>query len=751
MSPSWLTAAVEMAVVIIAMVAMVSEGVAAGPIASEPVTISGFPYLEDFSGTAACSDCSIANGDDQCLGIGADLGWNQDVAGEDTAGTNWVVWDQNAPTPGTGPKTGDHTSGSGNYMWIHQGTGRADSDDDDDGAPYCIPDPSNFYNRTVGMVSPIFDFSGVASSDHIFLRFWTWMYGLRTGTLTVQLNTDQVPTPGSPNVGPWTQDLLVVGLEEDRWTEQLVELVGMQGQSSVRLRFVAEFLPRSCPFATCGSGDSTPPPEDMADQAFDDVEIFLSSSATAVSAGTEDRALWVDLSSRDRLTGVMAFANQHQAAWSDLMTALGDHRMVSWGGVSATGEAIDRATVFDYETRAYVLDQDTGQLPLPRRRGAYVTLGGTSAPDGRLAIYGGRGKFGVTSQVLMLSVTSGNFEPSPSPGDLNCTDLTPLVPNHLRFPSEGARAVIDPQDSGAFYLTFGRSLVVQVNFVSRITIDATSGACSVGVITPSASGAPPPLSRWDHVVGAWSTPGAGDTYLFVFGGRFQPADVDAPGVLDDLQIFDVTSSAWLDQLATADPSQRPLGRSGATAANNALGDKLVLFGGLDDSVASATIVYADVFVLQYDLGFQLWKRLDVGLDVATVPGRAGHTMLPMFFADTTLDPTAPVSEISEGFLIYGGTVSGGAVTNHLAKLHFGTLDLVPVSTDGGDDEDPTVAIVLGVVLPFCCLLLLLLLLLGALVSAIVAWRVVAKRRLRKRYGIGNVGDAVAMTETDTAD
>lgn len=62
---------------------------------------------------------------------------------------------------------------------------------------------------------------------------------------------------------PWTQTLAVIGLGEDRWTEQLVELVGMQGQSSVRLRFYATFLPRSCPYTTCGSGDNTPPPEDM--------------------------------------------------------------------------------------------------------------------------------------------------------------------------------------------------------------------------------------------------------------------------------------------------------------------------------------------------------------------------------------------------------------------------------------------------------------------------------------------------------
>lgn len=126
------------------------------------------------------------------------------------------------------------------------------------GAPYCTPDPSNFYDQTVGIVSPVFDFSAVASSDNIFLRFWAWMFGLRTGTLTVELTTS-----GSID-GPWqSPPLAVIGLGDNRWTEHLVELVGMQGQPAVRLRFYAHFLNRSCSFTTCGSGDSTPPPEDM--------------------------------------------------------------------------------------------------------------------------------------------------------------------------------------------------------------------------------------------------------------------------------------------------------------------------------------------------------------------------------------------------------------------------------------------------------------------------------------------------------
>lgn len=94
--------------------------------------ISTFPHLETFDPATLCSDCSVANGDTECLSIGSELGWEQETT-QDSADTNWVVWTGNAPTPGTGPKTGDHTSGSGNYLWIHQGTGTADSNGDDDG------------------------------------------------------------------------------------------------------------------------------------------------------------------------------------------------------------------------------------------------------------------------------------------------------------------------------------------------------------------------------------------------------------------------------------------------------------------------------------------------------------------------------------------------------------------------------------------------------------------------------------------
>ncbi len=692
--------------------------------------ITSFPYTETFDTASPCADCSTGGLETDCLTIESELGWVQEVA-QDTANTNWIVWDQDAPTAGTGPKGGDHTSGSGNYLWLHQGTGRANNGDDDDGAPYCETDPTAFYNQTVGILSPVFDFSAVAASDSIFLRVWAWIYGLRVGVLTVQYSvTADVD-------GPWIDTVISQGIDLDQWVEHVVALP-LNGFSATRLRFLVTFLPNVCP-SGCTSGGVTPAPADMADVAFDDVQVFLSSNAPTITAGTEDRAVWLDLTIRDGLDGILPFMTDHQAAWSDVASpSFGDHRLLTWGGISSTGEAIDRSMIFDYEARSISQDLETGVTPIPRRRAGHVILGGVNATQGRLLMYGGSGKFGLTPNLLMLSLVDGSFEPVSSA--LNCTNLDVSNPSHLSFPSEGSQAVLDPLDTTRMYVTMGRSLVVQINFVTEYLVDAVSGSCTGQVLRPT-SGPSPPLPRWDHVTEAWSGVNGNRTYVVVFGGRFQPADGDTPQLLNDFHLFDTVAEEWLGQLTVADPSQLPAARSGAAAANNKAGDKMVLFGGQNDLL---DLVYSDVYVLQYDLSFQLWKRLSPGLDVSTVPGRWGHTMVPMFFPDRTLDPTAPDSQVSEGFLIYGGVVAGGLVTNHMAKLHFGSLSLPPVSTDGDDEDEPIVAIILGVLMPFCCLLLLLLLALAMAVGILMTWRSVMKKRLKKRYGIGQDIDLAEM-------
>ena len=712
--------------------------------------ISSFPYLETFDSTPKCSPCSTGGLETDCLQIETDLGWIQDVGSQDSAPTNWIVWSGDSPTLGTGPQggAGDHTSGSGHYMWIHQGTGSTYSPYGS-GAPYCEPSPIAFVTQDVGIVSPVFNFSQVSTAtDHVFLRFWYWMYGVRTGTLTVQMSTT-----GSVD-GPWDVNLTSIGLSPPEWLSEVVELPGVQGLDSVRLRFVAHFLPTYCPGGVdpfCVYTGTSPHPDDMADQAFDDVEIFLSSDAPTVTPGTEQKAIWVDLSERYDLSSVLPFASQQEGGWFNYPTPFGIHRMNTWGGVSASGEAISTFRIFDYVTRSYVYSLDTGQVPLPRQRSAFVTFGSgdlvnlTKYNDPlsheRLVMYGGRGKFGITQDVLMMDSLSGIFEPSGGP--INCTDLTPGQRSHATFPSEGSKAVLNPldPDGTTFYVTMGRSLVVQVNFITEYVIsNTTSGTCTSQALLPS-SGASPPFARWQHVVGAWKGPNANSTYLFIFGGRFQPSDNDPTQVLRDVAIFDVVSKQWLSPPLVADPSKEPSGRYGAAAATNKAGDKLVLFGGIqqDGSVVS------DVYVLQYNLKYALWEPISPGLDVDSVPGRAYHLMLPMFFDDYTLDPTAPDNETGEGFMVYGGILDGGQVSNHMAKLHFGNLDLTKLK-NGGGGSTPTIAIVLGVILPFCCMLLLLISLVGIVIGLLITWRVRAKHRLKQKYGIGqdiplNVNDS----------
>lgn len=48
------------------------------------------------------------------------------------------------------------------------------------------------------------------------------------------------------------------------------------------------------------------------------------------------------------------------------------------------------------------------------------------------------------------------------------------------------------------------------------------------------------------------------------------------------------------------------------------------------------------------------------------------------------------------------------------------------------------------ILPFCCLLMLLLLALGTAVGGLLVWRALVKRRLKKKYGIGQ--DDVSMVD-----
>ncbi len=105
-------------------------------------TVSTFPFNVDFENGGAEPSC-----------------WNQDPGNLDpwTFGTS-------TPSVNTGPQSGDHTSGSGYFMYT---------------------EASGNLNQTFTIESPVFDVSGATSPS---LEFWYHMYGQTMGSLQVNIH-----------------------------------------------------------------------------------------------------------------------------------------------------------------------------------------------------------------------------------------------------------------------------------------------------------------------------------------------------------------------------------------------------------------------------------------------------------------------------------------------------------------------------------------------------------------------------------
>lgn len=680
--------------------------------------ISSFPYLETFDGFDLCGDNNCPTGSDcMTLGTGA-TAWVQEQGGT----LNWAVADHQLAGCGSGPVSGDHTGtgGSGKYLWIHQG----ETVGCDDGGIDGVGCSSFFFEENIGIISPEFSFSGVPPGVGINLRYFTYLHGLRTGTMSLWISTEGA-------TGPWTE-IHRVPSDKDLWLPQTVDLSLYRGESSVHLRFLAEMLDDS------GEPDDglRPDPDALADQALDDVNIFLGNTS-ALTPGSEDRATWVDLSKRFPVPG--SFLNaQHVAGWFATQRS-----MVTFGGLNQQGGFVKSLRVFEYEPKEWTEDVElTESDPLARRRSA----ASNNLERDAMFLYGGAEFIGPVATTLWIDYQARTIT------ELSCTNIDPTDtdPNHNLFPSEGAS--VTTSDTGEFLVFGGRGLVVQLNFITRynVTMDPTGagagdgeGNCTYEAVRAS-SGTPPPRSRWGHVSTFWRDPDTGFGHLFGHGGRFQPSPTDAPLLFADTFVFDLDAEEWLE-LRLLDADQRPERRSFHSAVTNREGDKWVIYGGLDDTNPTDIVYYSDVFVLIFDREFIIWKRLEATGDPALA--RAQHSMVPLFFADTTL---GALTDNEEGYLIFGGTTPEGAATNNVAKLNFGALNLDPVPEDGGDDDndDPTIAIVLGVILPFCCILLLLVLLLATLLSATFAWRAMIKRRIRKKYGVGQEGGGGENLATD---
>ncbi len=156
---------------------------------ANPVTT--FPFQENFD-----SFTSIGSGND----------WTND-SGDDG---DWSVNSGSTPSTGTGP-TQDHTSGSGQYLYIEASTG---------GVGYA--------NKRADLLTPYLDLSGLNNPT---MEFWYNMYGAGMGDLHVDVYAG----------GVWNKDVLLLSGQQSSdgsdWKVATVNLAAYQSGSVQRIRF----------------------------------------------------------------------------------------------------------------------------------------------------------------------------------------------------------------------------------------------------------------------------------------------------------------------------------------------------------------------------------------------------------------------------------------------------------------------------------------------------------------------------------
>ena len=146
-----------------------------------PASVASFPYSENFES----SQGAWAN-----VG-GDDFDWSRDSGG--------------TPSNNTGP-SGDHTTGSGWYMYIETSSPRVNGD-------------------TAILEGPCVDLSGASNAD---LTFWYHMFGAYIDTLDVDVSTD---------CSSWSNVWSLSGAQGNVWSQATVDLSAYAG-STVTIRFV---------------------------------------------------------------------------------------------------------------------------------------------------------------------------------------------------------------------------------------------------------------------------------------------------------------------------------------------------------------------------------------------------------------------------------------------------------------------------------------------------------------------------------
>jgi hypothetical protein len=181
------------------------------------------PYLENFDAVSTCgTSCGTV-----CT-TPSSVSWTNNT----TDDGDWLVDANGTSSSNTGP-SGDHTSGSGNYLYTE--------------ASGCSGDSKI-------LTSPCFDVSGAVCPA---MRVWYHMFGATMGSFDVEVSFDLGVT--------WTSRFSRSGNQGNQWNEAVVDLSG--SSTTVRVRFVG----------VVGSSFTS-------DMAIDDAEVFDANGSTFVAS-----------------------------------------------------------------------------------------------------------------------------------------------------------------------------------------------------------------------------------------------------------------------------------------------------------------------------------------------------------------------------------------------------------------------------------------------------------------------------------
>ena len=158
------------------------------PIPCLGTPVSNFPFVESFTTFSTNTPFTLINDWENPT--------NDDI--------DWQTRANGTPSGGTGP-TGDHTTGSGNYLYI---------------------EASNVFNRSEAhLVSPCLDLTNIANGE---LSFWYHMLGASMGELRLDIYANN----------QWNLDIMSpkIGNQGANWLQETINLSAYAGQV-VKFRF----------------------------------------------------------------------------------------------------------------------------------------------------------------------------------------------------------------------------------------------------------------------------------------------------------------------------------------------------------------------------------------------------------------------------------------------------------------------------------------------------------------------------------